>query len=92
MTIFINQHIIWNDVKPRIFNNLSRFHLHLWGLILVFEFISNGYGLGEILNQALTYHDLSALFLITVIISIITLTGNLFLKAVEDKFIFWSAE
>ncbi len=89
---FINEHILWNDVKPQIFKHLSRFHLHLWGLILVFEFISNGYGLGEILRQALLFHDLSAMFLVTVIITIITGAGQLFLQAVEDKFIFWSGE
>ncbi len=89
---FIRKHILWYDVKPRIFKNLSRFHLHLWGLILVFEFISNGYGLGEILSRALLFHDLSALFLVTAIIAFITGTGQIFLQEVEDKFIFWSAE
>lgn len=89
---FINRNIIWNEIKPGVFQNLGRFHLNLWAVILVFEYISNTYGLGSIIHQTLTYHDLSALFLIIIIIAAVITAGLLLLKFIDNKFIFWSAE
>ena len=89
---FINKHIIWNEVKPAVFGNLVKLHLHLWAVILVFEFISEGYGLGSLLSRTLIYHDLSAFFLVLVIISGLILTGFYFIKYIENRYIFWSAE
>ncbi len=90
--IFIQKYILWNEVKPAVFGNLKRFHLHLWTIILIFEFISQGYGLGSILSQIMTYRDLSALWLIIILISIIIGAGYIFLKYFENRFIFWSKE
>lgn len=89
---FISKHIIWFEVLPGIFSKLPGFHIHLWGLILIFEFIMNYYGMGAILRQILLFHDLSALFLLTIIISVITAAGYALIRTFEDKFIFWSAE
>jgi len=89
---FINKHILWNEIKPQVFEDLGRFHLHLWAVILVFEYISNTYGLGSILHQTLIYHDLSALWLVIFIISVFIYVGSLFLKFIENRFVFWSAE
>jgi ABC-type nitrate/sulfonate/bicarbonate transport system permease component len=89
---FINEHIVWNEIKPEVFNDLSRFHLHLWAVILVFEYVSNTYGLGSILHQTLLFHDLSALFLVIFIICVFIYLGSLFLKSIDNRFVFWSAE
>ncbi len=89
---FISKQIVWFEVLPGIFSKLPGFHLNLWGLILVFEFIMNFYGLGALLRQTLLYHDLSALFLLTIIISLASAAGYALIRALEDKFIFWSAE
>lgn len=90
--VFINKHIVWNEVKPAVFGNLTQLHLQLWALILVFEFISKGYGLGSLLNQTLVYNDLSAFFLVIAIISVVILAGRYFMTYIESRFIFWSAE
>lgn len=89
---FINRHILWNEIKPDVFKNLQSFHVHLWGLVLMYEFILRGYGLGAILQKTLIYHDLSALCLIILIICLTIIAGRLFLRYIENKFIFWSAE
>jgi ABC-type nitrate/sulfonate/bicarbonate transport system permease component len=89
---FISKNILWNEVKPEVFSILPRFHLHLWGLILIFEFILKGYGLGSVVHQTLIYHDLSALCLIIFIVSVSILAGHLFLQYIDNKFIFWSEE
>ena len=89
---FISKNITWFEMLPGAFSKLPQFHLHLWGLVLSFEFFMNYYGLGAILRQTLLYHDLSALFLMTIIISLISAAGYAFIRAIDDKFIFWSAE
>jgi len=89
---FINKHIVWNEIKPLVFDDLGKFHLHLWAVILVFEYISNTYGLGSILHQTLVFHDLSALCLVIFIISVFIYAGSLFLKYIDNRFVFWSAE
>ncbi len=89
---FISKNITWFETLPATFSKLPAFHLHLWGLILVFEFIMNYYGLGAVLRQTLLFHDLSALFLLTIIISLISAAGYAFIRAIENRFIFWSAE
>lgn len=90
--VFIDKHIVWNEVKPAVFENLTKLHLNLWTLILVFEFISRGYGLGSLLNQTLVYDDLSAFFVVIVFISVIILAGYYFMRYIENRYIFWSAE
>jgi len=89
---FISKNITWYNMLPGAFSKLPAFHLHLWGLILVFEFIMDYYGLGAILRQTLLFHDLSALFLLTIIISLISAAGYAFIRALENRFIFWRAE
>ncbi len=89
---FLSKHISWFEMLPRVFSKLPRFHLHLWGLILMFEFIMNYYGLGAILRQTLRFHDLSALFLLSIIISLFSAAGYAFIKTLESRFIFWSEE
>ncbi len=89
---FLDKNILWEEIKPEVFNELFQYHLHLWALILIYEFIANGYGLGTIMRQTLSYHDLSALILMIVIIPVIIFAGHSLLNFLEDKFIFWEAE
>lgn len=89
---FLNKNLVWNEIKPEVFKKLFSFHNHFWALILVYEFMSEGYGLGTIIKRTLVYHDFSALILILAIIVIMIFAGYYFLKYLEDKFIFWEAE
>ena len=89
---FISKNIRWNEVKPEIFGKLESFHIHLWSLILIFEFISNESGLGSILQQTMVFHDLSALCLTIFFITAVISAGYLLVRYIENKFVFWSLE
>ncbi len=90
--LFINKNILWNEIKPGLFSHLNRFHIHLWTLILFFEFISKRYGLGSLLQRTLDYRDLSALCLSILIITLTISAGYFLLRFIENKFVFWSSE
>jgi ABC-type nitrate/sulfonate/bicarbonate transport system permease component len=89
---FLDQNVLWEEIKPKVFKKLFRYHLHLWAIILIYEFIADGYGLGVIIKQTISYHDLSALTLIIVIIPVLIFAGYSLLNYLEDKFVFWEAE
>ncbi|HSD63275.1 MAG TPA: hypothetical protein VLB50_05725 [Ignavibacteriaceae bacterium] len=89
---FLDKNILWNELKPRLFKKLYPHHLHLWALILTFEYIQDYYGLGTILRKTLYFHDFSALIITIFIIPVIILAGFGCLKLLENKFVFWEAE
>jgi ABC-type nitrate/sulfonate/bicarbonate transport system permease component len=89
---FVNKNIVWNEVKPKVFKKLNNFHIQLWCMLLMFEYISGNSGLGSILYHALGFHDLSALVLTILFSSLLIYCGTLILHYAESKFIFWSAE
>lgn len=89
---FLDKNILWNELKPRLFKKLYPHHLHLWALILTFEYIQDYYGLGTILRKTLYFHDFSALIITIFVIPVIILAGFSCLKLLENKFVFWEAE
>lgn len=89
---FLDKNILWNEIKPEVIKSLFHYHLQLWTLILIFEFIHDSYGLGVILRRTLNYHDFSVLLLMIILIPVLILGGYYFLKYLENKFIFWEAE
>lgn len=89
---FINKNLLWNELKPGIFKRLYPFHIYLWTLILIFEFIHDGYGIGTIFKKALYYIDFSVLILMIILVPVIIYCGFICLKLIEDKFVFWEPE
>ncbi len=88
---FIYKKVSWKSVQPSLFNKIIKFHFYLWTLLLIFEFIMGGYGLGSIYRTALEYQDLSALFTVSIIVGVTIYSGNLLLKYFKNKFYFWSS-
>ncbi len=86
----ITKNIIWKNVEPKLIEHIFNLHLYLWGMLIVFEFIKSGPGLGVIFRQALEYKDLSAIFSVFLITGISVYLGTLLLKYVRRKFIFWN--
>lgn len=84
--------VYWKSILPKLFSYLYDLQFYLWILILVYEFISESYGIGLIYKQALTYKDIGAIFSISIIVSIIIWISNFFIKLIEMKKIFWSNE
>jgi ABC-type nitrate/sulfonate/bicarbonate transport system permease component len=86
----INRFITWNNVKPKLFKHLFSLHFYIWSMLIVFEFIKGGLGLGVIFSEALIYKDLSALFSVFIITGLSIYSGTLILKYIRNKFAFWS--
>ncbi|HSP87633.1 MAG TPA: ABC transporter permease subunit [Ignavibacteriaceae bacterium] len=86
----ISRLIIWKNIQPKLMGHLFNLHFYLWSMLIIFEFIKGGFGLGVIFNQALEYKDLSAIFSVFLITGITIYFGTLILKYIRNKFVFWS--
>jgi len=86
----IDRFIIWNNVKPKLFEHLFSLHLFIWSILIVFEFIKGGLGLGVIFRKALEFRDLSAIFSAFIITGISVYIGIVILKFLRKKFAFWN--
>ncbi|MDO8549017.1 MAG: hypothetical protein Q7S39_02550 [Ignavibacteria bacterium] len=82
--------IIWKNVQPELSEHIFNLHFYLWSMLIIFEFIKGGLGLGVIFRQALDYKDLSAIFSVFLITGLTVYLGTLVLKYIRNKFIFWS--
>jgi ABC-type nitrate/sulfonate/bicarbonate transport system permease component len=80
----------WKAIQPEIMKHIFYLHFYIWTLLIVFEFIKGGYGLGSIFESALRFNDISALFSIIIITGLTVYLGNSALKYLRNKFFFWS--
>jgi ABC-type nitrate/sulfonate/bicarbonate transport system permease component len=83
--------VMWKNIQPEVFNSMFRLNYYLWVIVLIYEFISNFAGIGKVYNSLLQFHDLSGLFALAIIISVVILISNIALKFIEKKTIFWKA-
>ena len=86
----ISKKIIWHAVQPKIFKQILKLHFNLWSILIIFEFIKGGYGLGEIFKLAFEYHDISALFSAAIITAILIYLGKELIIYLQNKFCHWS--
>jgi ABC-type nitrate/sulfonate/bicarbonate transport system permease component len=87
---FIFDKVRWKIIEPAVAESLSDLHFHLWSILIVFEFINGGSGLGAILRAASLFKDLAGLFVSVMIISLLILVGNTIMNYLKNKIIFWS--
>lgn len=85
----IKKEIAWNSILPYVKEEMIRFHIFFWTIIISYEFIKGGYGLGSVYKDILAYNDLSALAGLTLLISIIILLFNFAIKNLVNRLIFW---
>jgi ABC-type nitrate/sulfonate/bicarbonate transport system permease component len=86
----IRKEVVWKSIQPAVFSHLNELHLHIWSLIIAFEFIKGNYGLGNIFRLALLYRDLSALFSVFIIVGVTIFIGRILIIYLHKKFAFWS--
>lgn len=79
----------WKSILPDLMQHLHRVQFYLWTLILIYEFISDSFGVGYIYKITLMYNDLGAIISISIFMSIIVLLSNIVLKYIEKKMIYW---
>jgi ABC-type nitrate/sulfonate/bicarbonate transport system permease component len=87
---YIARKVIWQAAQPVLAKHLFSLHLYIWSILLAFEFMKEGFGLGYIFRLALEYRDLSAIFLIFVVTGITVYLGTLLINYIKNKFLFWS--
>jgi len=85
----IARSVIWKSAEPYLIEHLLQIHLYVWSMLIAFEFIKGGYGLGMIFSRALEFKDLSALFSSLLITGITIYLGSLAIKSLKNKFFFW---
>jgi taurine transport system permease protein len=88
----IAKKIIWKSIQPDIIKYLVVLQFKMWSVLIAFEFIKGGFGLGRIYRLALDYKDLSALFTISVIIGVIIFIGTQLISYLKNKFYHWSID
>jgi ABC-type nitrate/sulfonate/bicarbonate transport system permease component len=87
---FISDKVCWKAIEPALAESMTDLHFYLWSMLIVFEMINGGLGLGEVLRAAILYKDLAGLFASVLIICLIIFAGSTIIKYFKNKFIFWS--
>lgn len=87
---FISGKVCWKAVEPALAESLIELHFYLWSMLIWFEMIKGGYGLGTVLRTAILYKDLAGFFASILIICLIIFTGASLIKYFKNKFFFWS--
>ncbi len=86
----VRRKILWDASQPGLIKHLFELHFYIWSVLIVFEFINGGYGLGNIFRLALQYRDLSALFTNAIIIGVTIFLGSHVIRYIRNKFFHWS--
>lgn len=87
----IYKSVILKSIQPSIINHLKTLHFYLWALLIAYEFIKGGFGVGSMLNEVLNYSDLSALFSTVVITGVIIGIGSIIISFIEKKYFSWDS-
>ncbi|MFO7446881.1 MAG: hypothetical protein R6W90_10975 [Ignavibacteriaceae bacterium] len=86
----VNRFVVWKAVQPALIKHIFTLHFYIWSMLIAFEYIKGGYGLGTIFRLALEYKDLSALFSTFIITGITIYAGAAGIKYLRGKFFSWS--
>jgi ABC-type nitrate/sulfonate/bicarbonate transport system permease component len=87
---FISDKICWKVIEPALAGSMSELHFYLWSMLLIFELIKGGSGLGTVLRTAILYKDLAGFFASVLIICLLIFAGASIIKYFKNKFVFWS--
>jgi ABC-type nitrate/sulfonate/bicarbonate transport system permease component len=87
---FLATKIYWKSVETFMADSLIEIHFYLWSILIVFEFIKGGLGLGAVLSKALLYKDLAAFFTSVLIIGLIIFISTFIIKIFRNKYFYWS--
>lgn len=81
--------VIWKDLQPSVFNRLTKLHISLWMVILIYEFVGQNEGIGSLYFTAYSYNDIAAIIALGILISLLILIGNMIIKFLYKKIFFW---
>lgn len=87
---FISSNIIWKYIQPQLIEHFKDIHVYLWSLLIAFEYIKGGLGIGSMIRNLFHNHDVSGLFSTLIIIGLIIYLGNFILDVIKRKLFAWS--
>lgn len=87
----ISNEIIWKASLPKIMSKLKTIHYYIWTGIIIYEFVGNNNGIGYIYNSIIEFEDLSALFGLAILLSVLVLIGVSALNSINKKIINWES-
>jgi len=82
--------VVWKNIQPKFYSNLSSIHSQAWLVILVYEFIGGVVGIGSVYRLAYNFNDVFAIISLGIFISLLIMTVNVLIKIVIAKIIFWN--
>ncbi len=85
----ITNNTYWKIILPKVFGDITFIHLKLWLIVLIIEFISVSEGIGKILYDLNLYKDISGIFVISILLSVLILFFNKIIIYIKEKLIFW---
>jgi len=88
----IYKDIYWKSIEPQLIISFRKLNIYLWSVAILFEYIVGYFGVGSVYFQAYMYKDISAVFTLTIILSVIICIFDLFLLLIDKQIIFWSSE
>ena len=83
--------IFWFSILPKLFIQMKKIHYYIWTLVLLYEFVSNSFGLGSIYRSILEYNDFGALITVALVISLLIWLGSFLIQFAKNKLASWEA-
>lgn len=87
----IYRQVAFKNIQPKFISESSRIHYYLWILVMIYEFINEINGFGGVYRIALMYNDFSGLFSFAIVISLLIWFGDIVIKFIHEKIVFWEA-
>jgi ABC-type nitrate/sulfonate/bicarbonate transport system permease component len=86
----IRKNITWKFLRADLMKHMRGIHFYLWLILIAFEYIKGGYGIGNIFQRALSFHDISAFFSAAIITGITIYLGSAVIKYINNRLSFWT--
>lgn len=87
-TTILNK-IIFKLIEPEYFLYQLKNHSLIWSIIIITEFIQQKEGVGGILRTVFKYQDISLIFTITILVSLLVFVIQKVLNLLYNKVYFW---
>lgn len=79
----------FKQLLPSLENSFLLLHIKLWGVLIVFEYVQNTFGLGSVLHSSMMLKDLYVLFFTSVLISLTIIILHFLIQVFFNQFVHW---
>jgi ABC-type nitrate/sulfonate/bicarbonate transport system permease component len=85
----IRKNIYWKFYQSALLKRMKSLHFYLWLILIAFEYIKGGYGIGNIFHRALIYEDISAFFSAAILTGLTIYLASTIITYIQNRIIFW---